>query len=137
MAICMATRSPHEGVWTRLGVSAIHGLGVFAIRPIPAGTNVFPGDTREIVWINAAIADAADLTPAERRFYTDFGIRRGDRIGCPASFDLLTVGWYLNEPPEGAEANLLANDSYEMIAARDIAEGEELTVRYETFSDPR
>ena len=124
---------PHDQVWTRLGVSAIHGIGVFAIRPIAAGTNVFATDQREIVWIDAAILDSA-LTPAEVRLYEDFCIRRGGLLGCPASFNLLGVGWHVNEPAAGEVANLAVLDDYEMVAARDIAEGEELTVRYDTFS---
>ena len=123
---------PHDQVWTRLGVSRIHGIGVLAIRPIPAGTNVFAGDQREIVWIDATIPDS--LAPAHARLYHDFCIRRGGMLGCPASFDLLGVGWHVNEPAAGEPANLRVLDDYQMIAARDIAEGEELTVRYDTFS---
>lgn len=124
---------PHDQVWTRLGVSRIHGIGVFAIRPIVAGTNVFATDQREIVWIDAAVLDSG-LTPAEARLYGDFCIRRGALLGCPASFNVLGVGWYVNEPAPGEDANLTVLDTYEMIARRDIAEGEELTVRYDTFS---
>src|SRR5213080_356204 len=96
---------PHEQVWTRLGISSIHGIGVFAIKPIPAGTNVFATDQRELVWVD--VATLALLSPAERRFYVDFGIRKGGRIGCPASFNLLTVGWYVNEPAPGSAPNLI------------------------------
>ena len=125
---------PHERVWARIGVSRIHGVGAIATRPIPAGTNVFENDQREILWIEmAAIATLPEESP-ERRFYTDFGIRDGDRIGCPPSFDLLSVGWYVNEPSPGEEANLRASDDYELFAARDIAAGEEFTIRYTTFS---
>lgn len=124
---------PHDGVYTRLGVSRIHGIGVFAIRPIPAGTDIFANDDAEIVWVDRSIVDAT--TPAERRLYHDFGIARGRMIGCPASFDRLTTGWYLNEPRDGDEANVTATEDVRMIATRDIAEGEELTVVYKTFSD--
>ena len=130
----MPTALPHDQVWTRLGVSRIHGIGVFAIRPIPAGTDVFAGDRREIVWIDASVVRSG-LTPAEASLYHDFCIRRGDRLGCPPSFNLLGVGWHVNEPAPGNEPNLTVLDDYEMIAARDIADGEELTVRYDTFSD--
>ena len=130
----MRSALPHDLVWTRLGVSRIHGVGVFAIRPIAAGTNVFASDQREIVWLDSATLESAALTPAQARLYDDFCIRRGARIGCPASFNILGVGWYVNEPAAGEAANLVVLDNYEMIARRDIAEGEELTVRYDTFS---
>ena len=127
-------RLPHERVWARIGASRIHGVGAIAIRPIPAGTNVFANDQREIVWV--AMSDVAALPEdsPERKFYHDFGILDGDRIGCPESFDLLSVGWYLNEPAPGEEPNVRASSIYELFAARDIAAGEELTVRYDTFS---
>ena len=108
---------------------------MFAIRSIPAGTDVFPGDDAEIVWVDRAEIAAAG--PAERRLYDDFGIGDGERIGCPASFNLLTPGWHLNEPAPGEEANVAATASFRMIARRDIAAGEELTVDYASFSSTR
>ena len=123
---------PHEGVWARLGVSPIHGVGVFAIRNIPAGTNVFGPDKAAIVWVD--VADIEGASPAERRLYADFTIQQAGRVGCPANFNLLTVGWYCNEPAAGETPNLAATPEYDLIAARFIAEGEELTVRYDSFS---
>lgn len=113
-------------------MSATHGVGVFAIRDIPAGANICPRDDAPIVWVERSAL--ADLSEAERAFYHDFGIRDGGRIGCPASFELLTPGWYLNEPPPGEEPNVRAAAGVDLVAARDIAAGEELTVRYATFS---
>ena len=86
------------------------------------------------MWVEAA--QLAALSDAERSLYLDFGIRRGSLIGCPASFNLLSVGWYVNEPAPSDAPNLRASEDYEMIATRDIAVGEELTVRYASFSEP-
>lgn len=130
----MRAALPHDRVHARLGVSPIHGIGAFAIRAIPAGIDVFENDRRAIVWIDAADVTALPAESPERRFYIDFGIRHGGLIGCPAHFDLLSVGWYVNEPAAGDEANLIVAGDYQMLAARDIAAGEELTVRYDTFS---
>jgi hypothetical protein len=128
---------PHDGVWARIGRSDIHGVGAMAVRDIPTGTNVFANDQRALLWVPAEIvATLAPDTP-ERRFYEDFGIRDGERIGCPAHFDLLSVGWYCNEPAPGDSPNLHATADYELVAARDIAAGEELTVRYASFSRGR
>ncbi|MEA3054341.1 MAG: uncharacterized protein QOG72_3244 [Sphingomonadales bacterium] len=131
----MAAKLPHEGVWVRLGLSAVHGIGVFAIRPIPAGTDLFANDGVPLVWVDKAELEQADLTEAERAFYHDFGINRGERIGCPANFNNLTPGWYLNRPAPGVEANVRTDESLAFVAGRDIAEGEELTIAYESFSD--
>ena len=137
MAASGAPGLPHQGVYARLGLSAIHGIGVFAIRQIPQGTNIFANDQVEMVWVDKAALAAAGLSPAERSFYEDFGIQRGDRIGCPVNFNNLTPGWYLNEPAPGEEANVASDASFNFTAARDIEEGEELTIRYLDFSRAR
>lgn len=132
----MTKALPHDGVYARLGISRIAGVGAFAIRPIAKGTDVFANDQREIEWVDAKMVDALPADSPAKSLYHDFGIRRGDRIGCPANFNLLTVGWYLNEPPAGEEASLAVAADFRMIARRDIAEGEELTIRYDSFSEP-
>jgi hypothetical protein len=131
----MNAKLPHEGVYVRLGLSPVHGIGVFAIRPIPKGTDIFANDAVPLVWVSKAELGRAELTSAERALYHDFGINRGDRIGCPANFHNLTPGWYLNQPAAGARANVRSTGRLGFIAARDIAEGEELTIDYGSFSD--
>jgi hypothetical protein len=131
----MNAKLPHEGVYVRLGLSPVHGIGVFAIRPIPQGTDIFANDSVPLVWVSKAELARADLTPAERALYHDFGINRGDRIGCPANFHNLTPGWYLNQPAAGAMANVRSDPQLRFFALRDIAEGEELCIDYAGFSD--
>ena len=130
----MTRKLPHENVYVRLGLSAVHGIGVFAIRAIPKGTNIFANDAVEMVWVEKAELEAADPTPEERRFYRDFGIHRDGMIGCPVNFHNLTPGWYLNQPGPGQEANVSSDHVFNFTAARDIEEGEELTIRYLDFS---
>lgn len=125
---------PHEGVMVRLAPSEIHGVGVFAAIPIKAGTSVFATDQREINWVSQARVDDSKPGEFERSLYEDFAIRRGDEFGCPANFNLLTVGWYVNEPPEGEPPNLRGNEKFDLVAARDIDAGEELTLRYSTLN---
>ena len=127
----LASQLPHDGVRVRLGVSDIHGVGVFALAPIAKGTNVFARDQRPLTWVDAAELEGVE--PFERAFYEDFAIRRGGRFGCPESFDQLSVGWYVNETREGEMPNLAPTPEDELIAARDIAAGEELTVDYAAF----
>ena len=125
---------PHEGVLVRLGRSEIHGIGVFAIQPIRAGTNVFAADQAELSWVPAALLDDPALDESQRALYRDFAIRSGDLLGCPSNFNLLSVGWYVNEPRDGDDPNLAPSERFDLIAARDIEAGEELTIRYSSFA---
>jgi SET domain-containing protein len=132
----LPARLPHEDVQVRLGVSEVHGIGVFAIRAIAEGTNIFPNDNQPIRWVEIEALEQSTPDEAARRFYDDFGIRQGDRIGCPRTFETLTPGWYLNQPPEGGRANVRADADFSFFASRDIAEGEELLIDYASFSEP-
>lgn len=125
-------RAPHEGVMVRLAPSPIAGIGVFAIQPIAEGTNLFAGDSLPIRWVREE--ELGSLSDAQRAFYDDFAIRRGDELGCPANFNLLTAGWYCNEPAAGDAPNARMSDDFQIIAACDIAAGEEVTIDYSSFS---
>jgi hypothetical protein len=127
---------PHEGVFVRLGVSAVHGIGVFALSPIASGTLIFANDGLPVRWVEQAALDRAGLSPAQARLYHDFGVRKGERIGCPLNFNYLTPSWYLNEPPAGIAASVATDIDLNFFACRDIEEGEELTIDYARFSEP-
>ncbi len=127
---------PHDGVYARTGVSPIHGIGIFAIRAIPAGTNVFADDRTGLVWIERSAIEAAGLSEALLRLYEDFAIRDGSRFGCPETFNTMGVGWQLNQPAAGTEANTVIGGNLGIFAARDIGAGEELTIRYASYSNP-
>ena len=129
----MSEPLPHHRVYVRLGRSEIHGIGVFACEAIEAGTNIFAMDQRPISWVPATLLEDPSLKDFQRSFYQDFAIRRGQQLGCPANFNLLTVGWYVNEPRAGEEPNLTTNARFDLIALRNIAPGEELTIRYSSF----
>jgi hypothetical protein len=126
------SQKPHQGVYTRLRPSKIHkgGVGVFAIRPIPKGTNVFEGESERLVW-----TDANEI-PTERglkKLYTDFGVLRDGRYATPANFNSVGPGWYLNS---SKKPNVRCDENLDFIAIRSIATGEELTADYDEYSDP-
>jgi hypothetical protein len=108
---------------------------VFAIEPIADGAHLFASDRSGLVWIDRAVLEEAGLSAEARRLYHDFGIARGGLIGCPSDFNNLTPGWYLNQPAEGEAPNVRVDAELNFFAARDIATGKELTVRYTDFSE--
>ena len=126
---------PHEGVHVRLGISALHGIGVFACEAIKAGTNVFAPDQRELRWVPASILEERSIKAFQRALYQDFAIRCGDQLGCPSNFNLLSVGWYVNEPASGEEPNLTSTATFDLVAIRNIEVGEELTISYTSFNE--
>ena len=126
----MKKRMPHDGVYARIGPSRTHGVGVRAIRDIPAGTLIFHGESERVVW--ASRAAVRQLPKAIRALYEDFGMAAGNWIGVPPSLNMLSVGWYVNHSDR---PNIEAGEDARFRALRRIRKGEELTADYRTFAD--
>lgn len=124
------SQHPHHGVFTRIGRSRRHGVGVLAIVDIPAGTVLFAGEDERVVWRRRR--DVARLPAAFRALYEDFGIVDGAWIGVPRSLNRLSVGWYVNH---SARPNAVAGDDGRFRSLRRIRRGEEITADYRTFVD--
>ena len=124
---------PDTESFTRLKPSPIHGIGVFAIRDISKGTNIFKDDRSEMVWVDRT--EVQKKSGEIRRLYDDFCVQDNGKYGCPNGFNNLTVAWYINEPLEGHEPNVECIGEYDFFAARDIEVGEELTVDYSTYNE--
>lgn len=126
----MQRRPPHEHVYARIARSRTHGVGVRAIRAIPARTLVFRGESERVVWVSRAAVRR--LPAAIRALYEDFGMVWGDRLGVPPSLNGLSVGWYVNHSDR---PNVEAGEDGRFRALRRIRKGEELTADYRTFVD--
>jgi SET domain-containing protein len=126
----MKPRAPHDGVYARIGPSRIHGVGVRAIRDIPAGTLVFRGEDERVAWLSRAAVRR--MPTAIRALYEDFGMVAGAKIGVPPNLNRLSVGWYVNHADR---PNVEAGDDGRFRALRRIRAGEELTADYRTFVD--
>jgi len=122
---------PHEGVYARIKRSGTHGVGVFAIRKIRKGTKVFGSDNIGMVWPGE---DSIKGLPKEiKELYTDFGVLKDGRYGCPPSFNQLTPAWYLNHSK--TSPNVRCDSNYDFFALRDIKTGEELTADYSKYGE--
>jgi SET domain-containing protein len=117
-------------VYARIGRSRTHGVGVLAIRDIPAGTMVFRGESERVAWVSRAAVRR--LPTAIRQLYEDFGMVWGDRIGVPPTLNMLSVGWYVNHSDR---PNVEADEDARFHTLRRIRKGEELTADYRTFTD--
>ena len=105
---------------------AKHGIGVFAVHDIKAGTflRLF-GD---------------DEHPEENRMlqkevvpdlFRQYCIDRGPELACPDDFGRMPIGWYLNH----SQIPSAAHTNWEYYATRDIAAGDEITIDYNTFEE--
>jgi hypothetical protein len=127
---------PHVGVYARLGHSRVDrdGVGVIAIRNIKKGTYIFEPDDSPMVWIKS---NRVSPLPAElRKLYSDFGPFKKGKYGVPASFNKLTVAWYVNEPGSSRAANVACDSDLRFYALTDIKEDDELLADYSNYCGP-
>jgi SET domain-containing protein len=124
-------KTPHDNAYTRLGISKIQGIGVFAIRDIPNNKKIFAGETSKLIWFSKKKVD--QLEPALRRLYEDFCILEGDKYGAPDNFNNISIGWFLNHSAK--TPNVRCNRNCDYVSTRKIKAGEELSVDYSSFAE--
>jgi SET domain-containing protein len=125
---------PHDGVYARIMPSKIHGVGVFAIRDIRKGTKIFQEDDSELIWMKRSVLKLDELPKGIRQLYDQFCLikDKGETYGCPKSFNLMTVAWYLNH---SITPNVGCDKDYTFFALRDIKNGEELTADCHSYNE--
>lgn len=114
--------------------SAIHGIGVFAIRGIPKGTrNIFSTGIGEFIKIPATDVDA--LPEHSRKLVETYCLYDEENYFIPDyGFKLMDLSLYLNHSDEPNVISINEGEYFE--ALRDIQPGEELLVDYGTLVDP-
>jgi SET domain-containing protein len=105
---------------------AKYGIGVFAVHVIEKGTYLrLFGEENVEVSILREKKDVPEL-------FQEYCVDRGDMVSCPKDFGCMEVGWYINH---SKDPNAYHKD-YNYYALRDIKEGEEITIDYNTLEEP-
>ena len=123
-------RPPHSGVYARLGVSSLHGIGVIAVREIPKGT--YPFSEFLGGWVKIKKAAVDKLAPEIRKMYHDFYILRDGYYEGARDMNWMDASFYLNN---SKDPNMGCDKEDAFYALRKIDVGEELTVDYDTYSE--
>jgi len=120
-------------VYCRLKPSPIGGIGVFAIRSIPAGINPFDGIPIE-TWVQVPLSRLKGTDKEVMRMVLDFGVKEGRKVWMPlGGMNALNISYHLNH---SKTPNMKAMDGGDWFtSARAIKAGEELTVDYDTYED--
>ena len=119
--------------YVMLQSSLVHGIGVFAIQPIPRGCrNIFSKDSGE--WIKVPITEVETLPEHSRSLIETYCLFDEENYFVPESgFKTIDPVIYLNH---SAQPNIISiNDGEEFEALVDIAPGQELLVNYEHLVD--
>ena len=120
-------------VYCKLGVSGIHGIGVFALRDIPAGTAPLKSmvTNKEIKFSRT---EMKNVPSSVRKHLAMFCLIEKGRVFAPEiGMNAVNLSVYLNH---SKQPNLKFDDKDVLRAIRTIAKGEELTIDYdESFDD--
>lgn len=121
-------RELRNETYVALQPSGIHGIGVFAIRPIPKGCRtIFSENKGE--WITLPIADVETLPEYAKNLVETYCLFDEENYYVPSyGFKLMDLVNYLNHSNEPNIASVEDGNWFE--ALRDIQPGEELFVDY-------
>ena len=117
-----------DDTYVMLKPSGIHGIGVFAIRPIPRGCRrIFSKGVGE--WITLPIAEVEKLPQHAKDLVETYCLFDEENYFVPEyGFKIIDPLIYLNH---SSQPNIISiNDGEEFEALVDIAPGQELLVNY-------
>jgi hypothetical protein len=120
-----------RNTYCRLRASSLEGVGVFAIRDIPADTDPF--QTGNINWIKFQMEELKGLNEEILKLADDFCVIEKDQsVYIPErGFNGMDISFFVNN---SQAPNLKTIDGGETFATlREIKKGEELTVAYSTY----
>lgn len=134
----LAIKKLRNHVWCRLGVSSIHGVGIFAIKDIPKGTDPFAdsymGD--EFCLVNKK--KLSDIPEELTKMIEDYWPTNGNsRAILPVYPNALVWTNYLNYTQDDDKVNIHLNDNGQWETTKDIKKGEELLENPQHHFDSR
>ena len=118
-----------ESTWCRIQSAGEKGVGVFAIRDIPAGIDPFAGPKKR-KWVQINLRDVAHLGSSVRQLIDDFCIihENGDVRVYEEGLNGLHIRWFVNH---SKDPNLATCDyALSFKTTREIKAGEELFYDY-------
>ena len=124
-----------RGVYARLMPSPLGGVGVFAIRDIPAGINPFGEDDTDFEKIPLSeIRNDPEIPDAVKKYVEDICAMEGGYIYVPTcGLNNIDPSFFFNH---SINPNMKAEDRGEYFTTlREIKSGEELTVDYRPYND--
>lgn len=119
--------------YCRLQPSAIHGIGVFAVRDIPKGRNPFNTLPKyaNFGYVRVTEAEMDALPPKLSQLIQELFVPAEGTMYVPNfGMNIIHLNSYLNH---SATPNMRTRNGYDFLALRKIATGEELTVDYRTY----
>ena len=117
----------HHHTWCRIQRSPIHGVGVFAIKDIPAYTNLFP-DCTDQFHIHS-VSTLRFLSPPVQKMCLDYFYHSDNKIFLPEkTLNQINSSFLLNY---SKTPNCLHYEDGSIYSIRKIMNGEELTHSYE------
>lgn len=121
-----------KNTYCRLRPSAISGVGVFAVRDIAKGADVFRCDQNE-KWFTFFMSELDFLDEEVKEMLEDFFVIEKDKTVrvSEKAFNNLDISFYVNH---SNQPNLDTPDNgFTFVANRNIGKGEELTVSYSNY----
>jgi len=122
-----------ENVYCRIKTSSINGVGVFAIRDIPTGTDPF-GGIKKTKWIEFNISELKNLGKETLEMIDGFYVieKDGKVLINEGGLNEMNISFFLNNNP--GSFNLKTTDGGNtFVTIRKIKKGEELSIAYSTY----
>ena len=121
-----------EDTYCRLKPSSLHGVGVFAIRDIPANVNPF-NTIKKQEWVEFNISELKYLGKEILKMIDDFYvIKKNGKVWInEEALNGMDISFFLNNSESPNLKTIDDGDTF--ITLRRIKKGEELTVAYCTY----